>query len=73
MLFDNTLSFALFNYNKVHTYLGFHGYITYNTVIDLWIQLWDPLPNVVVEWLTLLLCIWEALGSNLSLEIGYPD
>jgi hypothetical protein len=30
-------------------------------------------PNVVVEWLTLLLRIWEVLGSNLGPETGYPD
>jgi hypothetical protein len=29
-------------------------------------------PNVVVEWLTLLIHIWEVLGSNLSPETGYP-
>jgi hypothetical protein len=32
-----------------------------------------PAPNVMVEWLTLLLRIWEVLGSNLSLKAGYPD
>jgi hypothetical protein len=30
-------------------------------------------PNVMVEWLTLLLCIWEFAGSNLGLETGYPN
>jgi hypothetical protein len=30
-------------------------------------------PNVVVEWLTLLLRIREAPGSNLGPEIGYSD
>jgi hypothetical protein len=29
--------------------------------------------NVVVEWLTLLLHIWEILGSYLSQETSYPD
>jgi hypothetical protein len=29
--------------------------------------------NVAVEWITLLLRIREAPGSNLSPEIGYPD
>jgi hypothetical protein len=29
--------------------------------------------NIVVEWLVLLLCIWEVPGSNLGPEIGYPD
>jgi hypothetical protein len=29
-------------------------------------------PNVVVEWLTLLLRIREVPGSNLDLETGYP-
>jgi hypothetical protein len=29
--------------------------------------------NIVVEWLTLLLCIQEVLGSNLGPETGYPD
>jgi hypothetical protein len=29
--------------------------------------------NIVVEWLTLLLHIWEVLGLNLGLETGYPD
>jgi hypothetical protein len=29
--------------------------------------------NVVVEWLALLLSIWEVPGSNLGLETGYPD
>jgi hypothetical protein len=28
--------------------------------------------NVVVEWLTLLLCVQEVLGLNLSLESGCP-
>jgi hypothetical protein len=31
------------------------------------------LPNVVVEWLTLLLRIREVLGSNLGPENGYLD
>jgi hypothetical protein len=30
-------------------------------------------PNVVVEWLVLLLCIREVPGSNLGPETGYPD
>jgi hypothetical protein len=30
-------------------------------------------PNVVVEWLTLLLRIREGTGSNFDLETGYPD
>jgi hypothetical protein len=30
-------------------------------------------PKVVVEWLTLLLCIQEVPGSNLNPETGYPD
>jgi hypothetical protein len=30
-------------------------------------------PNVMVEWLTLLLRIREVPGSNLSPEAGYPD
>jgi hypothetical protein len=30
-------------------------------------------PNVVVEWLTLLLRIREVLGSNLGPDIGYTD
>jgi hypothetical protein len=29
--------------------------------------------NIVVEWLTLLLCIQEVLGSNLGPETSYPD
>jgi hypothetical protein len=29
--------------------------------------------NVMIEWLTLLLCIQEIPGSNLGLESGYPD
>jgi hypothetical protein len=29
-------------------------------------------PNVLVEWLTLLLCIREVLGSSLGPETGYP-
>jgi hypothetical protein len=29
--------------------------------------------NIVVEWLTLLLCIREVLGSNVGPENGYPD
>jgi hypothetical protein len=29
--------------------------------------------NVVAKWLTLLLCIWEILSSNLGLETSYPD
>jgi hypothetical protein len=30
-------------------------------------------PNVVVEWLTLLLRIREVMGSNFVPETGYPD
>jgi hypothetical protein len=30
-------------------------------------------PNVAADWLTLLLRIREALGSNLDPETGYPD
>jgi hypothetical protein len=30
-------------------------------------------PNVVVEWLTLLLRIREVPGSNLGPDTGYPD
>jgi hypothetical protein len=30
-------------------------------------------PYVVVEWLTLLLCIRDVPGSNLESETGYPD
>jgi hypothetical protein len=30
-------------------------------------------PNVVVEWLTLLLLIREVLGTDLGPETGYPD
>jgi hypothetical protein len=30
-------------------------------------------PNVVVEWLTLLLRIGEVQGSNIGLKTGYPD
>jgi hypothetical protein len=30
-------------------------------------------PNIVVEWLTLLLHIREVPGSNLDLETGHPD
>jgi hypothetical protein len=29
--------------------------------------------NVIVEWLALLLQIWEVLGSDLGLETGCPD
>jgi hypothetical protein len=29
------------------------------------------IPNIVVEWLTLLLRIWEVLDSNLGLQTGY--
>jgi hypothetical protein len=29
--------------------------------------------NVVVEWSTFLLCIWEVPGSDLSLETSYPE
>jgi hypothetical protein len=29
--------------------------------------------NVAVAWLTKLLCIWEALGSNLNPETGHAD
>jgi hypothetical protein len=28
--------------------------------------------NIVVEWLTFLLCIREVLGSDLGAETGYP-
>jgi heme-binding NEAT domain protein len=28
--------------------------------------------NVVIEWLTLLFCIWEVPGSNISVETSYP-
>jgi hypothetical protein len=31
------------------------------------------LPNVVVEWLTLLILIREVQGLNLGPETGYPD
>jgi hypothetical protein len=31
------------------------------------------MPNVMTEWLTLLSCIWEVLGSNLGPETCYPD
>jgi hypothetical protein len=31
------------------------------------------IPNVVVKWLTLLLCIRQVLGSNLSPETSYPE
>jgi hypothetical protein len=30
-------------------------------------------PNVVLEWLTVLLRIREVLGSNLDTETGHPD
>jgi hypothetical protein len=30
-------------------------------------------PNVVVEWLTAQLRIWEVWGSNLGLKTGYPN
>jgi hypothetical protein len=30
-------------------------------------------PNVVVEWLILLVCIQDVPGSNLGPEIGYTD
>jgi len=30
-------------------------------------------PNVVIEWLTILLRIREVPGSNLGPETGYPD
>jgi hypothetical protein len=30
-------------------------------------------PSVAVEWLALLLCIWEVPGSNLGPETGYPQ
>jgi hypothetical protein len=30
-------------------------------------------PNVVAEWLTILILILQALISNLGLETGYPD
>jgi hypothetical protein len=29
--------------------------------------------NVVIEWLTLLLRIWEVMGSNLAPKTGYPE
>jgi hypothetical protein len=29
--------------------------------------------NVVVKWLTLMVCIWEDLGSNLGMETGYSE
>jgi hypothetical protein len=31
------------------------------------------IPNVVVKWLTFLLCIWELPGWNLGQEIGNPQ
>jgi hypothetical protein len=31
------------------------------------------LPNIVVEWLALLVRIREVPGSNLGLQTGYPD
>jgi hypothetical protein len=37
------------------------------------IKLLCILTNVVAEWLTLLLHIWEVPGSNICLETGYPD
>jgi hypothetical protein len=30
-------------------------------------------PNVVAEWLTFLLYIWEVPDSSLSSESGYPE
>jgi hypothetical protein len=30
-------------------------------------------PNIVVEWLTFLLRIWDVPGSILGLETGYPN
>jgi hypothetical protein len=30
-------------------------------------------PNIMIEWLTLPLGIWEVLDSNLGPESGYPD
>jgi hypothetical protein len=32
----------------------------------------SEVPNVVVEWLTLLFGIWEVPDSNLGPETGYP-
>jgi hypothetical protein len=32
-----------------------------------------PIPNVVVEWLTFLLRIWEVSGSNIGRETDYQD
>jgi hypothetical protein len=31
------------------------------------------IPNVVVKGLTLVLRVWEILGSNLGPETGYPE
>jgi hypothetical protein len=37
------------------------------------VELQEVGPNTMVEWLITLLRSWEAPGSNLSLETGYPD
>jgi hypothetical protein len=36
-----------------------------------WIILY--IPNIVAEWLTLLLYIWEVLGSNLGPQTSCPE
>jgi hypothetical protein len=40
--------------------------------LDSGLHFFRTLPNVVVEWLTLLLSIREVPASNLGLESGYP-
>jgi hypothetical protein len=46
-------------------------YVTFPSYISL--QMCKNKPNVVVEWLTLLLRIREILASNFGLEAGYLE
>jgi hypothetical protein len=43
ILSDNTLSVALFNYNKLCTLASIVTLLTTFTVVKQWFQLWDPL------------------------------
>jgi hypothetical protein len=46
----------------------------YVTAVALYVCIYHKcLPNVAVQWLTLLLRMREVSGSNLGPETGYPD
>jgi hypothetical protein len=66
MEINNPLTFIILVFNtKLNTY----KHMTLHKITEFYIK-W---PNVVVEWLKLLLRFREVPGSNLSSETGYPD